>query len=570
MTGQGLGRLTAAIVAALLALVMLPAEAHAAGGSPAEHACVAYGSLDTALAPTATWDCSGKRASLEPERVFLRFALPASGAAPEYATFRRATFKRLHVMVVDADGAVRAKSYGMNDMKAGKAGAFIRAELPPVTPQSRYAIAAFDLPTHPMMLESAQLGHGDPAENPGQLEALLLLAGLCGMLLMPLAFNIAFYRVLREQFLLWHSCLALSLLAAIALTSGVSAYVVDLDMRMVNTAMALVYGTIVAAGAMFAWSFIEPGKLHPWLRKALPVCAVWSILVSGFHGLFPFVLRPIQVDICYAAYLPILAVFAVSTGDAFLRGSRAVRFQLAGWLPMMSVAGLRIASMMVPAVEPTDAMMLFYFGVVFEAFATTLGVADRFLTIRRQRDMARTEADMLERLSEHDPLTGLLNRRAIETDFGALRQAGYDTFALLDLDHFKGINDDFGHAVGDKVLRAVGDALRNHPDTMAVRMGGEEFALLLRGANPRERAERMRQAIPVRVARTVPELDRVMTASMGLLQLPRSGLPGIGLKEFYASADKLLYEAKNGGRNRTIAERMRMFMPRRIERRRAA
>jgi diguanylate cyclase (GGDEF)-like protein len=184
--------------------------------------------------------------------------------------------------------------------------------------------------------------------------------------------------------------------------------------------------------------------------------------------------------------------------------------------------------------------------------------------------MARTEADMLERLSEHDPLTGLLNRRAIESDFGSLRQAGYDTFALLDLDHFKGINDDFGHAVGDKVLRAVGDALRNHPDTMAVRMGGEEFALLMRGANPQERAERMRQAIPVRVARSVPELDRMMTASMGLLELPRSGLKGVGLKEFYASADKLLYEAKSGGRNRMIAERMRMFVPRRVERRRAA
>src|SRR5690606_19555994 len=144
---------------------------------------------------------------------------------------------------------------------------------------------------------SAELGSGEPADNPRQLEELLLLVGLCGMLLMPLAFNIAFYRVLREQFLLWHSVLAVSLLTTIALTSGVSAYVVDLDMGTVNAAMALVYGTVVAAGAMFAWSFIEPGKLHPRLRRALPVCAAWSIVVSGFHGLFPFVLRPLQVDI---------------------------------------------------------------------------------------------------------------------------------------------------------------------------------------------------------------------------------------------------------------------------------
>jgi diguanylate cyclase (GGDEF)-like protein len=247
-----------------------------------------------------------------------------------------------------------------------------------------------------------------------------------------------------------------------------------------------------------------------------------------------------------------------------------VLFQIVGWTPLMLVLMLRIVSQVVPVLRPTDAMVLFYLGAVFEALATTLGVADRFLAIRHQRDMARSEADMLERLSEHDPLTGLLNRRAIEPGFGELRYAGYESFALLDLDHFKRINDDFGHAVGDKVLRAVGEALQNQPDTMAVRMGGEEFALLMRGGDAQERAERMRQSIPVRVARAVPELDRVVTASMGLLELPRSGLKGVGFKEFYASADKLLYEAKSGGRNRLIAERMRVFVPRRVDRRRAA
>ena len=100
MTGQGLGRLAAAIVAALVALLVLPAAAHAASGPPAGRVCVAYGSLDTAVAPPAGWDCSGRRASLEPERVFLRFALPTNGAAPEYATFRRAAFERLHLLVV--------------------------------------------------------------------------------------------------------------------------------------------------------------------------------------------------------------------------------------------------------------------------------------------------------------------------------------------------------------------------------------------------------------------------------------------------------------------------------------
>lgn len=573
MTGSGF-KLAALVAAALCAFLALTGEARASHTGHVERSCFAYGALgaDPAriIAPSTAWDCSGSIPSLEPERVFLRFALPKTGERPDHVTFRRAAFERLHVMVVDADGAVRSASYTIDQTEVGKAGAFIRAALPPLTAQSRYAIAAFDLPTHSLMLDSAQLASGDPIDTKADLELMMMLAALCGMLVMPLAFNVAFYRVLREQFLLWHAAMAMTLLATIALTSGVFVYVVDLDMGTVNALMTLIYGATVSTGAMFAWSFIEPGKLHPRLRRALPVCAVWSMVVSTLHAFFPFVLRPIQVDLCYAAYLPILVVFFWTVADACLRGSRAARFQIVGWLPLIFVAVLRIVYQVLPMLNPTDAMVLFYFGVVFEALATTMGVADRFLAIRRQRDTARTEADLLEHLSEHDPLTGLLNRRAIEPGFGGLREAGYDTFALLDLDHFKLINDDFGHGVGDKVLRAVATALQSHPDTMAVRMGGEEFALLLRGINTRERAERIRQSIPVRVAHAVPELDRVVTASMGLLELPRTGLKGIGFKEFYASADKLLYEAKSGGRNRLIAERMRMFVPRRVERRRAA
>jgi diguanylate cyclase (GGDEF)-like protein len=263
-------------------------------------------------------------------------------------------------------------------------------------------------------------------------------------------------------------------------------------------------------------------------------------------------------------------VFLWTVLDACWRGSRAVRFQIVGWMPLILVAALRIASQFVPFVHPTDAMLLFYFGVVFEALATTLGVADRFLAIRRERDMAISEADSLERLSERDPLTALLNRRAIEPRFDELAKMGYDTFALLDLDHFKRVNDEFGHGVGDSVLRAVAHALQRDTDTLVVRMGGEEFALLLRGAGTRERAERKRQAIPIYVAREVPQLDRIVTASMGVIELPRSGLAGLGFKEIYAHADKLLYEAKSGGRNRSITEKMRLFVPRRTERRREA
>src|SRR5690606_19851649 len=110
-----------------------------------------------------------------------------------------------------------------------------------------------------------------------------------------------------------------------------------------------------------------------------------------------------------------------------------------------------------------------------EVLFTMLGMADRFVTMKRERDRARTAADLLEHLSETDPLTGLLNRRAIEQQFERLRTEGFTTLAVIDLDHFKTINDANGHAVGDAVLKAVAEALQAGPNIRAYRLGGEEF-----------------------------------------------------------------------------------------------
>jgi diguanylate cyclase (GGDEF)-like protein len=215
---------------------------------------------------------------------------------------------------------------------------------------------------------------------------------------------------------------------------------------------------------------------------------------------------------------------------------------------MVLVALIRLVTGVVPALPSTDAMLLFYGGCIAEVLFTTLGMADRCVTMKRERDRARTEADFLERLSETDPLTGLLNRRAIEREFEQLRAEGFASLAVIDLDHFKAVNDAHGHSVGDAVLRAVADALqKNNPDTRAYRLGGEEFVLLLRGDDAVAQAERRRQAIPANVAHRVPGLARPVTASMGVTDFGRDE----SFAKVYERADKLLYEAKNMGRNCT-------------------
>jgi diguanylate cyclase (GGDEF)-like protein len=168
---------------------------------------------------------------------------------------------------------------------------------------------------------------------------------------------------------------------------------------------------------------------------------------------------------------------------------------------------------------------------------------------------------MLEQLSTCDSLTGLMNRRAIEARFDELLAQGFDTFALVDLDRFKAINDIHGHQVGDAALIACAEAIRagSDRDSIAVRLGGEEFVVLLRGERTLERAEALRQAIPLRIAQAVPGLELPVTASMGVIVMADAKRHPMTFSEFYARADELMYEAKASGRNRMTYERLTVF-----------
>ncbi len=495
------------------------------------------------------WVCENETYSLEGERVLLRFDLGPADVLPQYFFSRRSALEAVHLLAIDRDGAIRQSSLTASDLKSSLRGGYFKADLPNVTRETRQVVVAFDLPSHRMTLERAYLAPSDLTLDYKLLGSFVLLAMLAGMLMMPLLFNAAFYRVLHEPFVLWHATLTISLLLTIVVSSGLAVVLFDPPAMTLSWMTTIIFGTTVASGAMFTYSFIEPGRLHPILRRALLYCAAWAMFLSIFHAAFPFVARPVQSTVYTAAFAPVLAIFILSVADALRRGSRAARFQAIGYVPVIVVGAVRLVTGVLPWLESTDAMLLFYVGCVCEVLFTTLGVADRFMTLKRQRDSARFEADVFERLSEHDALTGLLNRRAIEQNFEKYRADGYRAFAVLDLDHFKSINDIYGHATGDEVLKAVAEALRADPHVHAFRLGGEEFVLLVRGGDAQLRAERRRQAITVAVANALPNLERTVTASMGMT----NSAPDIDAEfaELYRQADRLLYDAKLAGRNRT-------------------
>ena len=535
--------------------------------------CQAWGTLDedpaAILGEEARWHCGEFKPDIGPERALIRYDIEPGSLAPTHFVSRRSALAAIHLAVIGTDGSLRIARHTIDDQRQAAIDGFVSLPLPTLSAQTRSVVAVVDRPTTPIVLQRSYLSVGDPLDGEKARRDLMLMAFICGMLLMPLVFNSVFYRILQQRFLIWHSVHVAVMIGSVTFSSGLVVWLVDIPMSWVSTGATLGFGFMVATGTMFARYFIEDGKLHPWLRRAMPWTALLAASASALHAAFPYVLRPIQLDLYMIAFLPVLLVLLLVMADALRRRSEAMLYQMVAWGPLLLMGVARQFSYLVPGLTPTDAMTLFYFGCAFEVFATAMGVANRMMTLRRQRDNALEEARALGDLSERDALTGLFNRRAIEDRFALLRAEGFTTMAVIDLDLFKGVNDTYGHAVGDEVLRSAAAALQPEENVLAIRMGGEEFLLLLRGTKAREMAEQRRKAITLRVAEDVT-LDRLVTASMGLVEAPRDAAPKLDFAALYSHADRLLYEAKATGRNRTVSERMRVFRPRKTERRVAA
>lgn len=198
-----------------------------------------------------------------------------------------------------------------------------------------------------------------------------------------------------------------------------------------------------------------------------------------------------------------------------------------------------------------------------EVVRLTQAMLDRVATAEGRLEVATREASTLRAQLEEargdarrDPLTGRPNRRAVVEAFAA--GAGAATplcLAICDIDHFKRVNDRFGHAVGDRVLKAIGDALALGCDGQLVsRYGGEEFAILFSGTTPAAALAMLdatRLAIAAkryRLKDTDAPLGSV-TISAGLVAVA----PDEGFADAFRRADDRLYAAKIGGRDRVVA-----------------
>lgn len=300
-------------------------------------------------------------------------------------------------------------------------------------------------------------------------------------------------------------------------------------------------GFYIALRTGFNLRFAEPSLTLPQTLAALTwICGAYAIGNAAHSG-----------TLMLFALVLVFAIFTMSIRQSIISASYGV---------LAMAATMFYKTMTAPNFYPIE---IEFANFIFVAtIMPTIALLSRQIMRMRDRMKAQTKAleaalIHIEKLAAHDELTGLLNRRYMMKVLSdhALRQQrkaiGF-AIAMLDLDHFKHINDTWGHAVGDDVLQGFAEAARNtlREGDVLSRWGGEEFLLLMpetNNGNPNTGLERLRTVLATLVlSPNAPDLR--VTFSVGLTSYQQ----GESISDTIQRADKSLYEAKAGGRNRTV------------------
>ncbi len=372
-------------------------------------------------------------------------------------------------------------------------------------------------------------------------------AVMLAMVLMALCFS----WMLHDAIYAWYAGYILCYTLIQAIQTGFLLH--PLDWQLLSH-MALLSGTVLVAAsvicaAFFMIRFCDLNRYAPLLRVpilALTVGMTQLVLMRFSH-------IAVLIEVAQVLLSPLLILGAtlllVAAVVAASRGSRPAWFFLLGWTPLLLLTAM--ASAQVNGAFPTlywlnDASL----GAgAFEAIVLSLGLADRALTLRRDRDVVRALAD-------HDALTNVLNRRAwTERAALALADASKQPVAMLflDLDYFKQLNDQQGHHAGDRALVAVAKALAAElrPADILGRYGGEEFVALL-ADTPADQAMQVATRLCRRVNRLeIPlnEQQLLLSISIGVAMYR----DGDDVEALVERADQAMYNAKLGGRNRVCS-----------------
>ncbi|URW76062.1 GGDEF domain-containing protein [Sphingomonas donggukensis] len=371
-----------------------------------------------------------------------------------------------------------------------------------------------------------------------------IYSAFAGLAIAFLIYNLSLWGALRHRFQLTYCAMVLALLAYAASSSGALAWAFPgIDN---NDRMRINYATLGLGASMaivFARAFFEPRVFSGWLGRTTWVAAV-LLGISGFcFAALSHINMPVADRIASIIFLFGLTVTIPILWNAWTRGSSYLWLFSLGWAAPVLFAGARILSALGLYQSNFWLDNSTVFSLAFEALVSSIAIAYRVQMLSRERDEALASETAARLLADADPLTGLLNRRAFLAQ--SIGRRGIQTLHVIDIDHFKAVNETLGHDGGDEVLRVFARTLRQAIPTGAVvaRIGGEEFAIVL-DADIALEADRILAAL--RAARM--PFDLTVTSSIG--SCSGSLDTELDWKRLYRSADRALFEAKTAGRDR--------------------
>jgi diguanylate cyclase (GGDEF)-like protein len=248
---------------------------------------------------------------------------------------------------------------------------------------------------------------------------------------------------------------------------------------------------------------------------------------------------------------------------ALAKGYRPAIFYLAAWSLLLG-AGVLWAARGAGLLGQTGFVTyVFPLATALESVLLSFALTNRIRAMRLKMEKMQTEERRLLELSVTDGLTGLFNKRYMQSKLDSevehARRLGLPLSLLFfDVDNFKRFNDTYGHQAGDRVLETLATILRSNsrPSDSCCRYGGEEFVAILPGADPKAAlaaAERIRQAFAG--VKFHPQNGRPVSTgvSVGLALLE----PGETAESLFRRADEALYQAKGSGKNRTVVAQVR-------------
>ena len=301
----------------------------------------------------------------------------------------------------------------------------------------------------------------------------------------------------------------------------------------------------IIASLSFIAFYLDLRKLQPRLMRVVYGCNIaLALLVLANLVSDAGLIAMLANAVALVAAATVLAASAIGTW----RGQRAAYFLLMSWLPMIALLVLRIGEIAGLWINPAWMFYAFPAGFAIAGLVLTIGLADCMQQLRRDRDHA-------SRLATFDTLTGAMSRPATEQRLrdaviGAHRDNLPLAVVFFDVDHFKRINDEFGHRAGDECLRIIASRARNRLRRYDVigRYGGDEMLVILpdtRLVEARGVAENLRSAINCRPLSIDGRLVQ-STLSLGIAQLAA----GESAEQLVERADAALYESKAAGRDR--------------------